>query len=630
MKMDGLWLLPLLPGLGGFLLLVGGHRLDRIAGPLSVLLAILATLLSVLAWAHRTDAVLRWLPQGATALPLSLSSRGPNAPMALLISALTVAILFYAREYMERDRARARFFGLMSGFLGSMLGLVLADDLLTLLLFWEGVGICSYALIAFWYADSTKPPAALRAFLSTRFADLGLYVAAMASFAGTGGFSFAALPGLRGASLNLVVAGLILAAVGKSAQWPFSGWLAGAMQGPTPVSALLHSATMVAAGAFLLLKLLPLLTMTSWALPVLLWIGTVSLLTGAVLALYQTDLKQILAASTVSQFGYVFAALGAGSGGAAALHLLNHAVFKAALFLATGVLARQGLRTLSDMGGLRRTLPWTAAAFLLGALALAAFPPFGAFFSKDFMLAALWQASIPAGVLGLVGVLLSAAYAGRAYFAAFAGVPSTRQAPRARRGGMRYTPLFLGMLALVLGLLALPAWRSGLPAALGTAPVSPGPLWLAGWATGLSALGWLWSAVLQRRRARVLPGAWQVRAEHWFGLVSFLDAVGRLTLRWGRALMRLEQRVLDSGAPPPAAGPVLVDRFPGAARALARLSALLDRRLWDGLLAALTRVLQAGARTLNGLQNGLLHRYYAWLSIAAALLFLLSLWQAGR
>lgn len=635
-----LWLLPGLPVLGGLGLLAGGHRLDRLAAPVGVVLAATASALSAAAVLTRPVARIAWLPLGGTLIPLGLNSGGPDAPMALLVSVLALLIFIYSLDYMAKDRSRARFFGLMSGFLGSMLGLVLAGDLLSLIIFWEGVGICSYALIAFWYEDGAKAPAANRAFLGTRFADLGLYIAAMGVFIWTGSFSLRMLHTLDGHALDMVTAGLLLAACGKSAQLPFSGWLSGAMQGPSPVSALLHSATLVAAGAFLLLKLLPILAMTAWALPTLLWIGTFSALTGAALALYQQDLKQILAASTLSQFGYVFAALGAAGTGAASLHILNHAVFKSLLFLSAGVLAHQGLRTLPDMGGLRQRLPWTATSFTLGMLALASVPPFGAFFSKEDIFGALWPRHLPAMLILLVTAPLTAAYAGRAYFTAFTGTPHAGPDVHESANGMRVIPLTLAILSLVLGALGLPAWRQAMFSVLGIPGTAAAgtPLWLAVLTTLLALLGLLWGYAASRRPAIFLPapGAWRRSAENWFGLAWLLDGAGLLTLLAARRLMRLERRWLDTGAAgrsAAATAPALIDHVPRLARTLAQFSSLLDRRLWDRLVASLAAAFQAGGNIFNALQNGLLHRYYAWMSLAVAALvtlsLILNLWRTG-
>ncbi|MEK8089140.1 NADH-quinone oxidoreductase subunit L [Thermithiobacillus plumbiphilus] len=614
-----LWLLPALPLGLGVLLLAGGHRFDRLAGILSAIGAFSTLLLALWALQAHPTAVWPWLPLGNRSLPLTLAATPLSAAMAVLVSALATLILIYALAYMAKDPSRARFFGLMSLFLGSMLLLVLADDLLALLIAWESVGACSYALIGFWYTEAGRPPAANRAFLSTRFADIGLYLAAMAAFAVTGGFSFASLATLSGWPLQLVVGGLILAALGKSAQLPFSGWLSGAMLGPSPVSALLHSATMVAAGAFLLTKLLPVLMLTTWAQPLLLWVGGLTVLTGALIALYQDEIKQILAASTLSQYGYIFAALGAADAGAATLHLFSHALFKALLFLAAGVLVHSGLQRLQEMGGLRRPMPWTAAAFGIGALSLAAIPPLGGFFSKELILAAVSEQNRLLGIFLMLGAFLTAVYIARAWLLAFAGnTPVNPSNPQKADTSMRLAMGVLIVLVLFSGLLAWPpiAGASGVSAAI---QIMSAETMLS---LGLVLLGLLWS---WRRhvsgRLLHLPkfGVLGAAAGQWFGLLQLSDGVGRLGLRLAQQLAKADDQLLARG----------VQQLPKLTLHLGEWSRRADREGWDRLIEGMANSLSSGSRVLSDLQNGLLHRYYLWMVVSMLLLLALTFWTAG-
>lgn len=260
-----LWLLPVLPIAGGAVLLLSGPRSRGIAGWLATLLATITLGLVLWAWAERPVTHLTWLSYTDGALSLSLSAEGAAAPLATMVAAMALVIFVYGHGYMRRDGARARFFGFMALFLGSMELVVLSDDLLSLLIGWELVSMCSYALIGFWYLEQQRVVAANRAFITTRSADVGLYLATAAAFAGLGDLQFQALNNLTPPLSHLVAMGLIMAALGKSAQLPFSGWVSGAMQGPTPVSALIHAATMVAAGAILLIKSQPLLEVVPWA-----------------------------------------------------------------------------------------------------------------------------------------------------------------------------------------------------------------------------------------------------------------------------------------------------------------------------------------------------------------------------
>ena len=637
-----LWALPLLPALTGGLLLIWSGRARPLAGPLVILINTAALALAVWAWLERPTVGLAWLQLGDEALRLHLSAEAAAAPLATVIAAVALLIMVYSQGYLGRDEARGRFFGFMALFLGAMLWLVLADDLLTVLIGWELVGLCSYALIGFWHREPERVRAGNRAFLTTRSADLGLYLAAMAAFAGRGELGFEALPALENPWRDVVAAGLITAAAGKSAQLPFSGWLSGAMLGPSPVSALLHSATMVAAGVVLLIKTLPLLETTAWALSAVLWIGVATALAASLIALAQEDLKQLLAASTASQYGYMFTALGAGGIAAASTHLANHAAFKALLFLIAGVLLHQGMRHFREMGGLRRALPVQAGLFLMGALALAALPPAGGFFSKEALLTRVEHASLPAFALLLGASLLTAAYAARAWLGAFAGEPRSEAARRTHEPGLvlQAPSVLLALAALLLGALALPPLKQWWPEALGTAPLPPfstigALLSLAAALAGVAAMWGLHRQGALVPMAPILGRGPSSAAADWLGLVRALDGGGRVVMRVAHAVDRIERADPATHAGLGVLGLARalgqidaegVDRATAglAARAgllLARLSEFADRRVWEGAIARLDQGLHVTAGRLSHLQTGLLHQYYALAATGVAVLF---------
>jgi NADH:ubiquinone oxidoreductase subunit 5 (subunit L)/multisubunit Na+/H+ antiporter MnhA subunit len=654
--MTPLWLLPLVPAVGGGVLLLAGRRADRAAAPLAVLLAATALGLAGLAWTERPASALPWLE----GLDLSLSAAGAAGPLSVLAAAMSLLVFVYAWGFLDAAEPRGRFFGFMSLFLGAMLWLTLAGDLLTLLIGWELVGLCSYALIGFWYRERERTRAALRAFAVTRTADLSLYLAAMAALTG-GSAAFASLHALPEPLIGLAAAGVLIAAIGKSAQLPFTGWLSGAMEGPTPVSALLHSATMVAAGVVLLVKAQPLFEAVGWAGPLAVWIGTATALTAAVIALFQAETKQLLAASTASQYGYMFAALGAGGVAGATAHLANHAAFKGLLFLAAGVLVAQHLKYFREMGGLRRLLPGVAALFGVAALSLAALPPLGGFFSKEALLHAVSAHHPVAHALLLAGAFLTAAYAARVWLAAYAGRPR-EDFPRVSLSPpgwlMRLPMLVLAAAVILLGALALRGfWAAGWAEAVGAAPPAPLEPVASTLAALLAAAGAGWALYLQRRDALVpmrlpmLPTLSR-RAEVWLGLEALLDRSGLAVLALARALERAER------AQPARAALALVTHrsrhaLAGAdeglvARETARLAALVerigparlmdgtvrvgrlladlgeagDRRLLDGGLARLGGALSGASEGLGRVQGGLLHRYYLVLALGVAVLFL--------
>lgn len=330
---SALWLLVLLPLATGLGLLVTGRRADRWAARVAVATAAVSLILAVLV-SLGTPAVSVPLLDGVSG---GLLVDGLSAVMVITVTAVTLAVVVYSAGDITRDQARARFFGLLLVFVAAMLMTVTAANLLVLLASWEAMGAMSYALIGYWWRDPDRTRSAMVAFLTTRSADLGMYVAAGAALAaGVSTLSLADLPEAAGPWVHVVSAGLILAALGKSAQLPFSFWLSGAMAGPSPVSALLHSATMVAAGGYLLLRLDPLLVVTDWAGPVVAWIGVSTAVVMGAVALAQSDLKQLLAASTCSQIGFIVLAAGIGGVGGGTLQLVAHAATKSLLFLGAG------------------------------------------------------------------------------------------------------------------------------------------------------------------------------------------------------------------------------------------------------------------------------------------------------
>lgn len=350
------------------------------------------------------------------------------ALVALLVPAVALPIVVYA-AFHEAEEGLSRLVALLVFFAGSMELLVIAADLLTLLVGWELVGASSWALIAHEWREAHSPRDAAVAFLTTRFGDLGLFLAAAAAFAATGSLAYADLPALSGTTLHIFAFGIVLAAAAKSAQLPFSPWLFAAMSGPVSVSALLHAATMVAAGAYLIARLEGVLSAAGWFAPAAVALGLATALAGGLVASLHAHAKKLLAASTSAHYGLMWVAAGAGYPAAAALHLVTHAFFKALLFLAAGVAgARAGGFELHRMR-LGRTLPWAAAAAAVGTLALAGVPPLGGAWSKEAVVTAAGQHATWAAVLAALAGGASALYAVRFQLLAFGGGARSAGAP---------------------------------------------------------------------------------------------------------------------------------------------------------------------------------------------------------
>ena len=386
--------------------------------------ASLKLLLNRIAGASDVRATLPWIQERGQAMAeMGVLIDGLSVAMVLVVCLVALCVQLFSVAYMhdEEPRAFGRYFTLHALFLFSMNVVVISPNLLQLFAGWELVGLTSYLLIGFYFAKPSAARAAVKAFWMTKLADMGFLFALLVLYVFTGGFEWTSHPTPLVATW--VTALLFVAVVGKSAQFPLHVWLPDAMEGPTPVSALLHAATMVAAGVFLVVRADPLFALAPTTREVMLWVGATTAVFAAGLALVQSDIKKVLAFSTSSQLGYMVAALGAGSAFAGFFHLGTHAFFKALLFLAAGsVIHAVHSNQLSDMGGLRRKLPLTTAAFVIGALSLSGFPGFAGFFSKDLVLSSLEGKAhwVPWALL-MGSAFLTAFYMGRVLLKVFFG-----------------------------------------------------------------------------------------------------------------------------------------------------------------------------------------------------------------
>ncbi len=464
------WLLPALPFAGFVALALLGRRLPRATatavGVGSVGLAFAVAVAIGAAWLAAPPAggayvqhLWRWFDVAGFAPDVALFVD----PLALVMCGVVTGVGFlihvYATEYMRDEPGYARFFASMNLFVGSMLTLVLADDLLLLYLGWEGVGLCSYLLIGFWYRDAANGRAARKAFVVTRVGDTAFAIALFLIVRELGTLEIdevlvrAAAQWPAGGTLAILVAALLLAgAAGKSAQAPLQVWLPDAMAGPTPVSALIHAATMVTAGVYLIARMNVLFALAPPVMTAVMIVGAATLLLGAFSALAQRDLKRVLAYSTISQIGYMFLALGVGAWSAAVFHLMTHAFFKALLFLGAGavLLATHHEGDVLKLGGLRRRLPVTFWTFVIGGAALAGVPLVTAgFFSKDAILWEAWSRGGPVPwAVGLLGAFLTALYVSRVILLTFFG--EQKHAAEPERGLRIQLPL-VALAALSIG-----------------------------------------------------------------------------------------------------------------------------------------------------------------------------------
>jgi NADH-quinone oxidoreductase subunit L len=371
---------------------------------------------------------IQWVVVGNLSVHVGLLVDSLTAVMLAVVSFVSLMVQIYSQGYMHGDPGYHRYFAFMSLFTACMLGLVMADNLVFLFLFWEGVGLGSYLLIGFWFHRPSAANAAKKAFIVTRFGDFGFLAAILLLFYNTGTFDIGQLHSLAitgilaGSTLTWAAIGIFSGAVGKSAQFPLHVWLPDAMEGPTPVSALIHAATMVAAGVFLVARFFPLFEHSQAALTTVAVIGGFTAIFAATMGLVMTDIKRVLAYSTISQLGYMMLGLGVGGVAIGIFHLFNHAFFKALLFLGAGSVNHStGTFDMREMGGLRKAMPWTFATFLIAAISLAGIWPLAGFWSKDEILAYSLANNPILFSLAIITVFMTAFYMFRAVFLTFGG-----------------------------------------------------------------------------------------------------------------------------------------------------------------------------------------------------------------
>jgi NADH-quinone oxidoreductase subunit L len=394
---------------------------------------------------------------GVFKVPLGLTLDELSKTMLVLVSGVGATIHIYSLGYMRDDEGKSRYFAALSLFMFAMLGIVLANNFIMLFIFWELVGFTSYVLIGHWFFRDAAADAANKAFITTRIGDFGFMIGILMVWMATGSVVFSEvarrIPALASHPAFVTIAALLIfcGAVGKSAQFPLHVWLPDAMEGPTPISALIHAATMVAAGVYMLVRVAFVIQASQTALLVVAWIGTITATMTALIATQQNDIKRILAYSTLSQLGYMIMAVGLASNDAAMFHLFTHAFFKALLFLGAGsvIVMLHHEQNIWQMGGLSRKLPITFVTFAVGALALIGCPPFSGFFSKDAILALAYERNMPIFIVGLFTAFLTAFYVVRLLVIVFFGNSRSEVARQSKE-----SPLVMTGPLIVLAILA--------------------------------------------------------------------------------------------------------------------------------------------------------------------------------
>ncbi len=623
------WLIPVLPALGFVLVLVAQRWLAARAAYLGVGAATAAFLLSVaVAWqviaapATYLRPLPRWIEVGSLSVGFDLLIDQLTVVMLLVVTGVGLLVHLYSVGYMLGDSRFARFFAYLNLFLASMLILVLGSNLLTLFLGWELVGLSSYLLIGFWFEKRAYATAAKKAFITNRVGDVAFMVAMFLAFATLGTLDIVAIaeaaPTLSSSVAFTLVLLLLGGAAAKSAQIPLYVWLPDAMAGPTPVSALIHAATMVTAGVYLTVRLSPVLVQSVDAMTIIAWIGASTALLAALIAIRQDDIKKVLAYSTVSQLGYMFIGVGVGAFREGIFHLVTHAFFKGLLFLAAGSVmhALANETDLWRMGGLRKVMPVTFATSTIAWLAISGVPPFAGFFSKDQILTEAYLHGYGGVYLvGLFGAVLTAFYMTRWYVMVFLGPARHADGvyPHESPASMTIPLVVLGVLSAIGGLVLN--------------PVHSGPLYrfLAPVSGDISALGYTPVGPL---------GEPQLIA------ISIVAVGIGITLAW----LAYARRDLSRGRlVDPVRGPLaeimerrfLVDEayeavFVTFGTRVARALTWVDRRIVDGAVMGSGAATLATGRLARRAQTGMVRSYVTVMIVAVALLLALAVGMVVR
>ncbi|AYA78149.1 NADH-quinone oxidoreductase subunit L [Bacillus sp. Y1] len=507
--MENAWIIPLFPLLSFLFLLLFGKKLKENSAYVGILLVGVSFVYSLIVIFERFTqptykAELTWLSIGDVQLTAGFEVNQLNALMLVIVSLVSLLVHTYSKGYMHDDERFHVFYAYLGLFTFAMLGLVLSPNLLQTYIFWELVGVGSFLLIGFYFYKEDAKKAAKKAFIMTRIGDVGLFIGMILLFWQVGSFEydeiFAAVEeGTISAGMITLTAILIfIGAVGKSGQFPLHTWLPDAMEGPTPVSALIHAATMVAAGVYLVAALFPLFTASETALMTVAVVGAITAIFAASIGLVQTDIKRVLAYSTVSQLGYMMLALGSAGYVAGVFHLMTHAFFKALLFLAAGsVIHAVHTQNIEEMGGLWKKLRVTGPLFLVGTLAISGVPLFSGFFSKDEILISAWiHGNTALFWLAVIAAFFTAFYMFRLFFLVFTGearkeIKNVHESPSV----MTIPMVVLGVLAVVAGYVNTPwfgtflgDWLVEGNEALGHGHVE-GPAWIMIVATLVSLAG---------------------------------------------------------------------------------------------------------------------------------------------
>jgi NADH-quinone oxidoreductase subunit L len=631
------WLLPVVPLAAFVVILASGRRIPRlwaaglsIAAMAFVFAGSVAILVATAGGARFTGSI-PWMSVGEFEASVGILIDPLAAVMLIVVSFVSLLVQVYSLGYMHDEERLRWYYGAISLFSASMLGVVVADGWLLMYMCWELMGLSSYLLIGFWYEQPEAAAAAKKAFLVTRLGDVGFGLALAAIWWGAGSLQFApvleAVESGHFAGPALTAAALLLfcGAMGKSAQFPLHVWLPDAMAGPTPGSALIHAATMVAAGVYLVARSYPLFEASPVALTTVALVGTITAVMAALIALAMQDIKKVLAYSTISQLGYMMLALGVGSWVAAIFHLMTHAFFKALLFLAAGsVIHATHTQDLREMGGLWRKMPWTTATWVLGALSLAGIPPLAGFWSKDeILVAVLHSGKTSLLVAGLLTAMLTAFYMGRATLLAFFVKPKPESDAHTHAHESPWVmtvPLaVLATLAVTAGVVGSPVGGYAFGGFLGEHAAEGLNVILMGVAVAVALAGIVlaWSMYIRRyftpdSYLETAAVKWTLPHKFWIDEAYQLAFVG--PLMWLASLSDTADKAVVDGA---------VRGVGWLAFVASRILVIFDKYVVDAAVNGLGGAIMATGRQARRIQTGNVQTYLLLLFLAILVLVLL-------
>jgi NADH-quinone oxidoreductase subunit L len=642
------WLIPLLPALSFFVILFFGKKLPKggsESGILAVGTSFVLALIVAAQWikdAHVIDDHLVWWTNGRDHINIGQHVDGLTAMMFVVVTFVSLMVHIYSTGYMHGDVRYTYFFAALSLFTASMLFMVLSDNLLQLMIGWELVGLCSFMLIGHWFEEKNNSSAALKAFFTTRTGDVGLMLGVITLFfAADHTFHIATINRLAlehdiSHSLLLVAAVLLFFGVmGKSAQFPLHIWLPDAMAGPTPVSALIHAATMVVAGVYLVARVYGVFwegfSIAAGGLNWMALIAGITMIIAAALAFVQDDIKRVLAYSTVSQLGYMVAALSVGAWTAGVFHLFTHAFFKALLFLGSGsVIHAVHSNNMSEMGGLKKYMPTTFVTFMIGTVALAGVPPLAGFWSKDEILLGASKNGYPfILVLGLIGAFMTACYMGRAVYLTFFGEYRGHGHPHESPRSMTVPLVLLAIPSVFVGLINAPGiekfahWvRFQVPGVEFEPPEHAFNVPLAAISTLVAVSGlvvatmiWYWRNAPARGATERVPALRALKTllvEKYYLDRIFVDGVvGFIKGPLARAVYWTNQNIIDGIVNGVGVGAKLVGRF---------TYDVIDQKGVDGLVNGIGVSASETGGVLRLVQSGRVQQYALMLFAAVGLL----------